>query len=101
LQPTPDGGRQGKAEIAIIAYDQAGRALNWIERAYQLRMNADQFAEVERRGLKFHLDIDIPKEGISLRSGVYDLSIPSRRHPGSPHALRHHSPEELAASASK
>jgi len=74
LQPTADGGRQGKAEIAIIAYDQFGRALNWIERAYQLQMNARQFAEVEKRGLKFHLDIDIPKDGANLRSGVCDLT---------------------------
>lgn len=74
LQPTPDGGRQGKAEIAIIAYDKSGRALNWIERAYQLRMNADQFSEVEKRGLKFHLELDIPRDGVSLRSGVCDLS---------------------------
>jgi VWFA-related protein len=74
LQPTPDGGRQGKAEIAIIAYDHAGRALNWIERAYQLRMNAEQFSEVEKRGLKFHLVLDIPKDGVSLRTGVCDLS---------------------------
>jgi VWFA-related protein len=100
LQPTPDGGRQGKAEIAIIAYDQAGRALNWIERAYQLRMNADQFAEVEKRGLKFHLDIDIPKEGNSLRSGVYDLT--SHRAATLEVPLRSViTPEELAASASK
>ena len=74
LQPTPDGGRQGKAEIAIIAYDQSGHALNWIERAYQLRMNADQFSEVEKRGLKFHLVLDIPKDGVSLRSGICDLT---------------------------
>ena len=74
LQPTADGGRQGKAEIAVIAYDQSGRALNWIERAYQLKMNAEQFSEVEKRGLKFHLVLDIPKDGVSLRTGICDLS---------------------------
>ena len=69
---TPDGGRHGKIEAAMVVYDQQGRPLNWMVKQVNLDMDAARYAEVQQNGVNFTLEIDVPKDGVSLRSGVYD-----------------------------
>jgi VWFA-related protein len=74
LDPAPDGGRLGGVEVALVVYDREGAALNWMVKQLSLNMDAARYAEVQANGVNFSLDIDVPKNGVSLRSGVYDLA---------------------------
>jgi hypothetical protein len=53
-------------------YDQDGQALNWSVRQLELDLDANQYAQEQESGVNFHMEIDVPKSGVSLRSGVYD-----------------------------
>jgi hypothetical protein len=72
LEPSPDGSRHGRIEAAIVVYDQEGQTLNWSLRQIDLDMDAAHYPAVEENGIHFSLEIDAPKEGFYLRSGVYD-----------------------------
>jgi hypothetical protein len=72
LDPTADGGRQGRIEVTLVAYDQNGKALNWLVRQIDLTMDAARYAQVQDNGVNLHFDLDVPKAGATLRSGVYD-----------------------------
>jgi len=67
-----DGARHGKMEAAMVIYDREGKPLNWMIKQVNLDMDAARFAEVQANGVNFRLEIDVPKDGVSLRSGVYD-----------------------------
>jgi VWFA-related protein len=69
---TPDGARHGKIEAAMVVYDQDGKPLNWMVKQVNLDIDAARYAEVQENGVNFRLEIDVPKDGVSLRSGVYD-----------------------------
>jgi VWFA-related protein len=74
LDPNPDGSRHGKIEATIVIYDHEGVALNWMVRSLDLDMDAARYAQVKANGVNFTLDIDVPSNGFSLRSGVFDLN---------------------------
>ncbi len=73
LDPAPDGSRRGSVESTLVAYDRDGKPLNWLVRQIDLAMDAAQYARILQNGVSFHLDIDVPKAAVTLRSGVYDL----------------------------
>ena len=70
----PDGVRHGQIEVALVAYNQEGKPLNWEARQIGLAVRPDQFATAEKSGIPFHFDIDVPAGDVYLRTGVYDLS---------------------------
>ena len=72
LDPAPDGTHTGKIEVALVAYDQAGNALNWTGNTLAISLNAASYAQVQRSGIPVHLQIDLPQTGVSLATGVYD-----------------------------
>ncbi len=74
LEPTPNGGRRGSIESTLVVYDREGRPVNWLVRQLDLSMDAARYEQVRANGINFRLDIDVPKDGVSLRSGIYDLS---------------------------
>jgi hypothetical protein len=74
LDLAPDLTHTGKIEVALIAYDQAGKPLNWTGETLGLTLNPASYAQVERIGIPVHLQLDLPAEGLSLATGVYDLS---------------------------
>jgi VWFA-related protein len=74
LDPGANGSRHGSIESTLVAYDRQGRPLNWLVRQIDLSMDAAQYARVRENGINFHLDIDVPKDCVTLRSGVYDLA---------------------------
>jgi VWFA-related protein len=74
LDTSADGGRFGKLEASLVAYDRDGHALNSTVKEIDLNMNSARYAAVLQHGVNFFLEIDIPKEATSLRSGVYDLA---------------------------
>jgi VWFA-related protein len=73
LDPTANGSRHGSVESTLVAYDIEGRPLNWVVRQIDLSMDAAQYERIRQNGVNFRLDIDVPKDAVTLRSGIYDL----------------------------
>ena len=74
LDPTPDGGRQGNIEIVLLAYNREGRPLNFVVTKGNVSLDAKLYASVKQVGLQIHKEIDVPKEYVFLRTGIYDLN---------------------------
>jgi VWFA-related protein len=68
----PDGSRHGNIEIMLVAYDRQGEPLNLVVGRSELRIPVKDYANVQRAGLQIHKEIDIPKGGVFLRTGIYD-----------------------------
>lgn len=70
----PDGVRHGDVELALVAYDHAGRPLNWIVRSMRTTLKPSVYPAVQKTGVQFHQEIDVPSGDTQyLRSGIYDL----------------------------
>lgn len=74
LVPSPDGVRREPVEVALIAYSQDGKPLNWMTRSVNLAIRPEQMATAQASGIPFHFDFDVPTGDIYLRTGVYDAS---------------------------
>jgi VWFA-related protein len=72
LTPGPDGVRHGAVEVALVAYSQAGKPLNWEARYIGLSIRPEQYAAAQAGGIPFHFDIDAPPGDVYLRTGIYD-----------------------------
>jgi hypothetical protein len=69
-----DGVRRGSVELALVAYDHAGKPLNWVVRSIRTSLKPEIYPSVQKTGAQFHQEIDVPKgTDLYLRSGVYDL----------------------------
>jgi VWFA-related protein len=73
LDPTSDGGRHGKIEIVLLAYDREGKPLNFVVTKGDVNLDPKLWASVQQVGLQIHKEIDVPKEYVYLRTGIYDL----------------------------
>jgi VWFA-related protein len=73
LEPTPDGARHGNIEIVLLAYDREGKPLNFVVTKGDVNLDAQLYASVQKVGLQIHKEIDVPKEYVYLRTGIYDL----------------------------
>ncbi len=74
LVPGPDGVRHGRVEVAIVAYSQEGKALNWQVRMIGLAIRPEQNAIAQASGIPFRFDFDLPPGDVYLRTGIYDAS---------------------------
>jgi hypothetical protein len=70
----PDGVRRAPIEVALIAYSQSGKSLNWLVRSVNLAIRPDQMDFAETSGIPFHFDFDLPPGDVYLRAGIYDSS---------------------------
>ena len=70
----PDGVRRQTIEVALMAYSQDGKPLNWQVRSIGLAIRPDQNAIAQSSGIPFHFDFDAPPGDVYLRTGVYDAS---------------------------
>jgi VWFA-related protein len=70
LDPGTDGMRHGNIEVALAAYDRAGKPVNLVITKGDVHLDAK---EMQKGGLQIHKEIDVPKEYVFLRTGVYDL----------------------------
>ena len=73
LDPTPDGGRHGNIEIALLAYDREGKPLNFVVTKGDVNLDAKLYANTQKVGFQIHKEIDVPQQYIYLRTGIYDL----------------------------
>ena len=72
LVPDQDGVRRGKIEVAVVAYSQDGKLLNWEVRSINLAIKPAQFEFAHTSGIPFHFDLDAPPGDVYLRTGIYD-----------------------------
>jgi len=68
------GVRSGNIEVAVIAYESDGKALNAISKKIPIRIQPDVFAKMQRVGFQLHEEIDLPKGDVFLQTGIYDLT---------------------------
>lgn len=73
LEPTPDGARHGNIEVVLLAYDREGKPLNFVVTKGDVLLQPKVYESVQKLGLQIHKEIDVPKEYVYLRTGVYDL----------------------------
>ena len=69
----PDGTRHGNIEVALVAYDREGKPLNFVVTQGDLLVKPEVYAGLQKVGVQMHKEIDLPKEYVYLRTGVYDL----------------------------
>ena len=70
----PDGVRRGTVEVALVAYSQQGKPLDWEVRSIGLAIRPEQYAQAQSSGIPFHFDLDAPPGDVYLRTGIYDSS---------------------------
>jgi VWFA-related protein len=68
-----DGVRHGLVELVLVAYDRDGKPLNFVVSKNNLLLKPDVYATMQQVGLQLHKDIDVPKDYVYLRTGIYDL----------------------------
>lgn len=73
LDPTPDGGRHGNIEVMLVAYDHEGKPLNFVVAKGELVLQPNVYAALLKVGLQIHKEIDVPKQDVYLRTGIYDM----------------------------
>jgi VWFA-related protein len=71
--PSPDSTQKDRFQVEVIAYDAAGKVLNW--QAGVLNLTPADDATVRQKGVRTHMEIDVPKAAASLTTGVYDWRI--------------------------
>ena len=74
LATGPDGIRRGNIEVALVAYSQEGKPLDWEVRSIGIAIKPEQSAIADSTGIPFHFDIDSPPGDVYLRTGIYDAS---------------------------
>lgn len=74
LVPGPDGVRHESIEVALVAYSQEGKPLNWEARPIRLTIRPEQMAIAQTSGIPFHFDFDAPPGDVYLRTGIYAAS---------------------------
>ncbi len=73
IDVNPDGTHHGNIEVALVAYDRQGKPLNFVVTQGDLAVKPDVYAGLQKVGVQMHKEIDVPKEYVYLRTGVYDL----------------------------
>jgi hypothetical protein len=78
LDPAPDGRRRGNIEVMLVAYDREGKPLNLVVTRSDINLPSKVYASVIKLGLQMHKDSDVPKidaskDGVYLRTGIYDM----------------------------
>ena len=74
LEPDSGGVRHGGVELTLLGYDHDGNPVNWLVRNLQITVQPQRYATAQEKGVTFSLDIDVPPNGVYLRSGVYDIA---------------------------
>jgi VWFA-related protein len=68
------GDHTDSIEFALIAYDDDGRRVNYMDRRVQLSVTQEQYAQIMKTGIPVRMALDFPSGGGSLRIAVHDLT---------------------------
>jgi VWFA-related protein len=73
FDPLPDGERQARVELALVAYDAGGKRVNYQDRRYAITLKPDQYAQTVANGVRMRAALDLPTGLVSLRIAVQDM----------------------------
>ena len=73
LEQSPDAARHGAIEVVLVAYNREGKPLNLVMSRHEIRVQAKDYATMQKGGLPLHEEIDVPTGEGFLRTGIYDL----------------------------
>jgi hypothetical protein len=74
LDTTTDGKHVANIELALVAYDDEGTRLNYLEHGFQMAMTADRYPKLMTTGVPIRAEFDLPEGQGSLRIAIHDLS---------------------------
>jgi VWFA-related protein len=69
----PDGAHQTRIEVALVAYDEEGNRVNYLDPSYAVKIKPEQFAQTLANGIRVRMALDLPAGHVSLRIAVYDI----------------------------
>jgi VWFA-related protein len=72
LEATPQGRRRGTIQVALLAYDRDGKAVNWAGATQGMNLDPNVHAAIQKSGIPVHTEIDLPNTDVYLETGVYD-----------------------------
>jgi len=72
LEATPQGTHRGTIQVALLAYDHDGNAVNWVGGTEGMNLDPNEYAEIQKSGIPVHAEIDLPNTDVYLETGVYD-----------------------------
>lgn len=65
-----DSTHPARMQVEVIAFDANGKALNW--QAGTMNLKPSDSATAQQRRIHTSIDLDVPKDAVSLATGVYD-----------------------------
>jgi len=74
FNPGPDGSHEASLELAMVAYDGKGQAVNFYQHSFHLGLKDAQMERILASGIALRLPFDLPAGEINLRIGVHDLN---------------------------
>ncbi len=57
----------------LVAYDGEEKPLNFVVTKGKISLQPKEYAGAQRRSLQIHKEIDVPRQYVYLRTGIYDL----------------------------
>jgi hypothetical protein len=69
-----DGTRMDNVEFVLVAYDNDGKRVNYVDRTAPIGLDAEHYARVRASGFPVRMELDLPAGAFSLRIAVYDLN---------------------------
>lgn len=72
FQTTPQGRHNGRIQVALMAYDRDGKAVNWDASSEEINLKPETYAAIQKSGIPAELEIDLPNRELNLVTGVYD-----------------------------
>jgi VWFA-related protein len=69
-----DGNHVANMEFALVAYDEEGTRLNYLEHGIQLALRPDLFPKLIVSGVPIRAELDLPEGQGSLRIAIHDLA---------------------------
>lgn len=93
LDTAADGAKHGRIEIMLVAYDRNGNIANISKLTSRFVLPPKDYLDLQTKGFPLHLEIDVPRGDVYLRTGVYDLSSGKAGTLGFPLAGDHRAPD--------
>jgi hypothetical protein len=73
FEAAADGTHHGNLEVVLVAYNRDGKPQNFVVAKSAIALKPEVYAGLQQVGLQIHKEIDVPREYIYLRTGIYDL----------------------------
>ena len=70
----PDGHHDAQMELLLVAYDDDGNRINYLDNSFQLNFDAKQYAQAMTSGILARIPLDVPAGRYYLRIAVHDMA---------------------------